>query len=530
MNVNFLKGSGEIVAKIVEEGKTEQNPDWKGKYVLPTKDKADLRMDTFTKKLEFSTEKLNCENRCYLIINVYSNVKADKIPMKRVYPYTILIQSYPNNYKNTELPIILAPIDEYITGSLNKGKDKDVYDFYRMQLNSNNEKIVIDIHSSIEALLVNIGNKRPTISENDLKFELKKKDNVIVISKEDIKDKQIINFKDSLLTIALYSSKFNETMVKIPYSFIVRMSNESEKDIYRINSEQQAFRSCNNSSSNSNDKLLYLIEYDYLCDFTSLMIYARDADNISKKINIEAKYVDYEDYLFDNLNLTSFDFSNSFNDTKYLFIKNGFNKDIKANSILVSVDTHGISYINLYTLFYTNYDGIYINPSSPSLKYVPKTQTLSLYASNLSPSSVNLYSLDGKGEIFYEESTHHVLNPSSGPLTLYINNTAKNMIEIKINEINEDNNSTGFVFYLDQELDFNSKYDDIPKTDGGEEPEKDDTTMKIIISVSVVGGVIIIAVIVFVVWYCKKKNLKKDVYKISFEKERESNLLLCEEG
>ena len=94
-----------MVGKIVEEDKIENNPDRKRKYVLPTKDNSDLKMDISTKKLSFSTEN-RCDKKCYLILNVYSNIKADKIPMKRIYPYNILIQSYPNNIKNNELPII----------------------------------------------------------------------------------------------------------------------------------------------------------------------------------------------------------------------------------------------------------------------------------------------------------------------------------------------------------------------------------------------------------------------------------------
>ena len=311
VNVHFLKGSGQIVAKIVEEGQKEENPDWKGKYVLPTKEKAALKMDTFTKKLKFSTEKYKCENKCYLIINVYSNIKADKIPMRRVYPYTIIVQSYPNNFNNTELPIISAPLDEYIIGSLENRTEKAVYDFYKFNFDLNKEKIVIDIHSAIENVLVNIGNEKPIMNESDFNFKLKDDDkdlnNVFILSKEEIitKLQNSTDLKNLTLTIALYSSKLNATIVKLPYSFSVRLSDESGKDIYRINSEYVSLRNSKQSTSEGGlYQCFYLIENDYLSDFSSLIIYVRE------KTHIAAKYVDYEDYLFGNINLTNFEYNN----------------------------------------------------------------------------------------------------------------------------------------------------------------------------------------------------------------------------
>ena len=80
-------------------------------------------------------------------------------------------------------------------------------------------------------------------------------DNLFILPKSDLKkiinDSENINLKDLLLTISLYSSKFNESINNITYSFIVRLSNETEKDIYRINSEIQTQRKSKSSSIDS---------------------------------------------------------------------------------------------------------------------------------------------------------------------------------------------------------------------------------------------------------------------------------------
>ena len=534
VNVHFLKGSGQIVAKIVEEGKTEQNPDWKGKYVLPTKDKADLKMDTFTKKLKFSTEKYNCENKCYLIINVYSDIKADKIPTRRVFPYTLFVNSYPNNLNNTSIPVISAPLNEYIIGSLEKGKEKNIYDFYQFNLNLNNEKIVIDIHSIIEDVLVNIGNKRPIINESDFEFSLKNDvldhDNVFVISKEEIIEKYpSTDLKDLTLTISLYSSKLNDTITKIPYSFSVRLLDEPGKDIYLINSEHQSLRNTELSSKDRDDyQCYYLLKYDYLSDISPLMLYAIDPQRTYRPLTIRAKYIDYEDYLFGNLDLTNFDFVNK-GEEKYLFIKNGFIQNDKPKSILVLVEEYEKTIIQFYASFYTNYDSIYIDPGSPGMKYVPKNESLSLYSSNLLPNTIDFRQIEGKGEIYSETkgATHHILNTSDSLLGLSFHMEGIDMIEVIIKEINEDNNSTGFIFHYEQYLDYENYHEE---GGGEEENNKNDKTLLIIVVVaSVFGLAIIIGLILFIIWYNKKKNINKDIYKISFEKERESNLLLSDD-
>ena len=98
------------------------------------------------------------------------------------------------------------------------------------------------------------------------------------------------------------------------------------------------------------------------------------------------------------------------------------------------------------------------------------------------------------------------------------------MREIKINEIN----GTYFVFYLKQYLNYYASRNDGNGDDIND--NKDDSTMIIIIaSVSVVVLAIIIVLIVLFVNYNKNKDLRNDISKISFEKDRESNLLLSDD-
>ena len=100
-------------------------------------------------------------------------------------------------------------------------------------------------------------------------------------------------------------------------------------------------------------------------------------------------------------------------------------------------------------------------------------------------------------------------------------------IEIIVKEISEDKNNNGFMFYLEQNLEYNSPSSNDEENKGGIS-----TTLIIIIIVASVVGVIIIGGLILLLMNCmnKKKNIGKEINKISFEEEREGNLLFDEKN
>ena len=261
------------------------------------------------------------------------------------------------------------------------------------------------------------------------------------------------------------------------------------------------------------------------------MIYAIDPENTRARLTISAKYIDYEDYLFGNLDLTNFDYINKRNE-KYLFLKNGFIENDKPKSILVLVKESSEKIIQFYASFYTHYDSIYIDPGSPGMKYVPKNETISLYFSNLLLNFIDFRQIEGKGEIYYEGGIHHFLNISDAVLGYNLNLQGIDMIEVFVKEINEDNNSTGFIFHYEQYLNYESSHSEGEGGDEGEDNQgkNDKTLLIIVVAAASVACLVIIIIILYAFWYKKKKHISEDINKISFEKERESNLLLDEDN
>ena len=379
--------------------------------------------------------------------------------------------------------------------------------------------------------MVNIGDKRPIVNESNFNFTLKKQSNeennnyVFIISKDEI-NAENLNLEELTLTISLHSSKLNNTIPKLLYLFSVHLLNGSENEVFRINTDHQTLRKVKFTKDTYGFKCFYLIEYDYLSDFVSLMIYAQDGEPSYNTFNIKAKYIDYEDYLFDNLdifNLSNFDYPNP-DYVQYIFLKNGFIQNDKPKSILVFVGG-STDILQFYTSFYTYYDGIYNEPSSPSLKFVPKNESLTLFAPNLLPNSVIFYYIAGQGEIL---SGLMKDNLSTDVISVtFILNLGNRVEEINIYDRTENNYS---ICFLDQRLD----YFRFPSGDGNNENpnEENNNNNNLYLILGIVGGgialIIIIIIIIVVIYRKKNKNIKDDVLKISFETERDSNLLLNE--
>ena len=200
-------------------------------------------------------------------------------------------------------------------------------------------------------------------------------------------------------------------------------------------------------------------------------------------------------------------------------------KDNNTKSILVSIELTEEKIIQFYTLFYDYYNSIYIQPSSPSIKYVPKGESITLYVSNLYNNYIIFNHLEGNGEIYLEGKNQlYFLNNINNNLTLTFDDIGKDMIEIIVKEVNETNNSKGFIFYLEQYLLYNTSIVEEDTND-----RKNKTTLIIIIIACVVIIIILAGFIVAFVCYNKKKKMSGDISKISFERGRESNLLIVDD-
>ena len=301
--VNFLRGSGKVLARIVDMKlkRPETGANWRGKYRLPNKeDETTLIIDSFTKKLEFNTER-ECYNGCYLLLSVFSDVKGENKNFIRNYPYSIIVHSYPQN--NLNKPIINIPLDEYIIGSVNQ---TNLYQYYSVWLNDNAYKVIIDFQSDAGGILINVGKIKPTFQNAHFSFPPMGKDVVHTLLRSEIlryaddSFRKLNTFKDIVLTIGVYAIMIDSIYIT-PFSFAIRIDNDDNDDIYKVNSDHKVL--CDSKSFGHKFRCAYIIKNDFIHNFNNDLIIYADLQDKSASFDIYAKFVNSVDYEMEKIKI-----------------------------------------------------------------------------------------------------------------------------------------------------------------------------------------------------------------------------------
>ena len=411
--VNFLRGSGKMNARIVEENKDdkENGYKWRGKYILPNEENS-IKMDDFTKKILFSTSNHDCKNGCYLLISIFSDVKDDLIPIDRIYPFSILVYSF--KFDNLEeKPNIIAQLDEFIIGTLQENVTQDIlYDYYYFQINSDSEQIIIDFQCNLCGLILNLGNTRPTINNFHYSYYNNQNSLIIALSKDDIleKWKKLGNIsshglKNINIIIGIWTN-MTDSIYTTLYAFIVRLDNGTENDIYKVNSDQKALCKSRKMKNNNTYRCIFSIEYNYYSTYNYLILYPKIQNN-TDFIELYANYIDKKDYIINsNNNLIDFiptkenyEYSNNDIQGDYLFITEGLQKN---KYLLVSIQTNIETIIELLSSIYTFDNGLMVNPRTSQLFLSFNNVPIILKFPSKLIEIVNVRGIGGKAEIFWD--------------------------------------------------------------------------------------------------------------------------------
>ena len=399
--VNFLRGSGKVLGKIVKKNidENEENANWRGKYRLPNEDEV-MKMDPFTKKLSFNSYGYDCEQGCYLLIGVYSDIEGETINIERNYPYSLLVHTYPNVRYDYNVPSVFIPLDQYIIGTIETISSNRILEFYYILFNQDADKIAIDFQSEAAGLFINIGSTKPKIDERDFEFWPKGKDTVFTISKSDTKLK---TFMEKYLTIGIWTN-LTDSVYTTPYAFTVRLENGTKDDIYRVNSEHKALCNPREIEKDKNYRCLYVIEYDFISSYNFMFLYANLQDK-SVFFNIYANYIDSIEYEMGTKESISSYIPNKDNkifwnkdQTEYLYIDQEMKK---GQYLLVSVEAERYTTIELLTSLFIYQDGITPNPSSPQLFMSITDNPLNLNFPEDYMVMVNLICIGGSAEIHW---------------------------------------------------------------------------------------------------------------------------------
>jgi hypothetical protein len=457
---NFLRGSGTVYARVVR--KNLENPEdaaiWRGKYNLPNEENT-LMIDPFTKKLSFATLE-ECEDGCFLILSVFSDVKSNKVAIDKNFPFTIMISTYPTSINYLNIPSIRIPVDEYIVGAINRSKTL-ITEYYSVWLNSDADAVLIDFQAHVGGIYINVGDSKPIIDSSHFKFLNSGKATLHTITRDEIR--KVINEKginhdfskkglrDLVLTIGVWTNLI-DSIFTTPFSFAVRLiSNQLE--IYRVNSDQKVL--CNPTKLNDNNyRCLYVIDYDFIHQFQGVFIYANPQDK-TVNLNLYAsiiKAVDYEMGSLETIKNLIPD-ENSRYSTKeekedFLYISEGTNIN---EYIIVSVEVNKKTTIELLSTIFLYQDSISPNPSSSQLFSSYTDYAFKLDFPNEYMVMVNIICVGGSGEVYWDDNNKYYLKGRDDRLSI-TSLRSENEHELTIKGTGALQKANGFVFIVEYNI------------------------------------------------------------------------------
>ena len=458
ITINFLRGNGNVYARIVEKNANEIGGKWRGKYFLPDQKNSIKIDDYYNKQIKFSTNYNNCQNGCYLLICVVSVNNTSSNYIDTNYPFSLIIQSYEYDIRdNKNMPIINVPTDQYIVGTMNY-QPNDIFQFYSVYLNSNAEQVLIDFQSETGRLYINVGKEKPSKDANftippgkDTLFTIKKND-ILEIAKKMKEYSNCNGLKDIVLTIGVWTN-ISESL-DTSFAFNVRLENGNNNDIYRINSDQKAL--CKTRKiSNNKYRCIYAIEYDYISSFNSLFIYPV-IQKKSSLFDIYGKIIDQLDYEIDSNNQlnylipnqTNYNYTNHDENKDYLLLSTGLEKN---KYLLVSVETTEETLIELISTIYCLQDHVIINPYTPQILIANPYKEFTLAFPSNKKEMVNIISIDGFAEVHWTSNPKNVyyIRGRDDILSITTEDTDKTPV-LQFDFLKKEN--ANCVFYVDSEI------------------------------------------------------------------------------
>ena len=478
VTVNFARGSGLIYAKIVpiykgeeEKEQKEENPDWRN-YTFPKNSDDSLYYDFYNKKLVFSNDyTMLCDKGCYLFIAIEPSVKGDLDEEYRFYQFSISISLTPSGSLKQIGPILDIDPEEYVVGTLSifeKAMNKDMYEFYRVSIFYATESIEIDWQSDAGILLVNVGDKRPTIDNHHFIFNTSRSDTVFRIKKEDIlkivEEKKDIN--EVYLTLGVYTEDF-ESVYGTVYSFRVHFM--ESLNINKVTSDQKTL--CEPEKIGENQyRCLFMIIYNELDFINDLMIYSR-SQSPSAITYMYGKYIDDEIYDSHNMDLlrqnipdNQCKYNTEKDKTDFIFLTSA---DIKSH-FYVSVISNEPNVIEFLSSMKTFDKELSPNPSTIQLFAIHNEKNLKLKFLTKKGLYINIVSLYGNAKITLEKETNDEYNlrgrddrlalaiPFYGtedlPTVVIENLNYKEQNDIEEPTQDEEKEKPGFAFYVEYYL------------------------------------------------------------------------------
>ena len=411
INVDFARGSGLIYVKVVQfDEKGDSNPDWR-QFKFPESQDESLYYEFYNKKIVFSKDDTSkCGNGCYLLISIQSSVKGKLDEEYRYHKFTITVSLTGKGLLQDTGDIIQIQPEQYVVGALSnepKIENKDMYEFYQISIPYDADLIEFDWQSDSATLLINVGDKRPTINNHDFIKQFRS-DSIFTLSNSQIIEKLPIagnSITNVLLTIGVYTEDY-ESIYGSAYSFRVHFS-KNNINIHNVYSDQKT--QCKPTSIENNQyECLFMIIYEGLDFIYDLLIYSK-SQNPSALTYMYGQFIDKNMYDSFNANLLKENKPNekspyNTQSEKVDFIFLSLSELDKHLYIKVVSDKPDV--IEFITSFKTFDTEMSPNPSSLQLFALNNFPSMKLKFITKKPLLINVVSLYGSSKIVLNEENN----------------------------------------------------------------------------------------------------------------------------
>ena len=228
ITVNYLRDFGNIYGKIVKKNEItpDENAEWRGLYLMPSKKLSSFEFNGYTKKLNvYPKETQDCLEGCYLLIAIETASMCDFGVIPKFYPFSILTRVFPSNHIYEDIPLIVIEVDEYIIGNVDVSQDEKIYQFYKISLPNDAKKVEFDFQSEVAELYINIGEEKPTTKDCDFILTPPGRVSILSLDKNSILEKAdnkniILSNPNSIEDITLIIGVWTKRMLMIQKFFL----------------------------------------------------------------------------------------------------------------------------------------------------------------------------------------------------------------------------------------------------------------------------------------------------------------------
>ena len=360
------------------------------------------------------------------------------------------------------MPSVQISINCFVIGNISPSKDKELYDFYELTIPYDSNEIYIDWQADFPDLFIYFGDKQATKNNYHFYFNSIGHDTVYKITKEEIIKNKNINLinenslKDLKINIGIQTNNA-DTLYTSVYAlrvFVPLIFKENENlEVLHIKGDQKM--QCRPQSKGNILFCYFAVIFDKGDFYGDLTVYMQSQSKNSI-IYYYANLVDSEEvekndinYLAENipkLNNSTYNYETS--KLPYIYIR----EIPDGKSLLINIETKTNDIIEIFSSIYHGNKMAIPNPSTPQLFSINANTNLSLDFSSSSPLLINIQSIWGGGEIFWEHEMENIyylhgendkLSLPSGKEILY-----KLIFRANQNNYSDQNNLPGFIFLL----------------------------------------------------------------------------------